>query len=284
MQNRLKLKTLLNQNGIVVAPGCHDALGAKIIERVGFEAAYMTGNGVSSSLIGKPDIGLLTMTEMVNRARGMAAAINIPLICDADTGYGSMNNVIRTVEEYEAAGVSAIHIEDQTIPKKCGAMEGLKFVSMEEHVAKIKTAVKARQDENFLIIARTDSRVTMGLKEAIRRGKACAAAGADLVYVEMLESVDEMKEVTRSIDAPLMFDILENTRVPYLNVKELENIGYKLVIFCLSATFLYAQTMLDLMTSLKKTGSTSEFFDKMMTIHDYEELLGLSQLTNQEVF
>ncbi|BCJ85957.1 isocitrate lyase/PEP mutase family protein [Effusibacillus dendaii] len=282
MDRRKVLRNLLQQERIIVAPGCHDALGAKIIEKVGFDVAYMTGNGVSASLIGKPDIGLVTMPEMVSRARGIVSAVNLPVICDADTGYGNINNVIRTVEEYEAAGVSAIHIEDQITPKKCGAMDGLKYISKDEHVAKIRAAVTARQDKNFLIIARTDSRVSMGLEEAISRGKACADAGADIIYIEMLETVDELKEVARKIDAPLMYDMLENTRVPYMNVKELQNIGYKLVIFPLSSTFLYAETTMRLMSSLKETGTTAEFLDKMMTIHDYEELLGLQQIKQRE--
>ncbi|WCK56245.1 isocitrate lyase/PEP mutase family protein [Aneurinibacillus sp. Ricciae_BoGa-3] len=277
MDNRVSFKKLFQKEGIIVAPGCHDALGARIIEHVGFEVLYMTGNGVSASLLGKPDIGLVTMSEMVTRARGIVSSVKLPVICDADTGYGNINNVIRTVQEFEAAGVTAIHIEDQITPKKCGAMDGLQYISMEEHVSKIKAAVKARKDKNFLIIARTDSRVSLGLEEAIRRGKACAEAGADIIYIEMLESVEELREVARKIDAPLMYDMLENTRVPYMNIKNIENIGYKLVIFPLSSTFLYAKTTLELMASLKATGTTSDFLDRMMTIHDYEMLLGLDK-------
>jgi carboxyvinyl-carboxyphosphonate phosphorylmutase len=282
LERRKVLKSLLQKDGIIVAPGCHDALGAKIIEKVGFEVAYMTGNGVSASLLGKPDIGLVTMSEMVTTARGIVSAINLPVIADADTGYGNVNSVIRTVEEFETTGVSAIHIEDQITPKKCGAMDGLKYISKDEHVAKIKAAVKARRDENFLIIARTDSRVSMGLNEAIARGKACADAGADVVFIEMLESTDELKQVARKIDAPLMYDMLEHTKVPYMNVKELENIGYKLVIFPLSSTFLYTQTTMELMRSLKNTGTTADFLDRMMKIHDYEKLLGLDEIKERE--
>lgn len=198
MGNSVPLKQLLQKEGIVVAPGCHDALGAKVIESVGFEAVYMTGNGTSASAIGKPDLGFLTMTEMVSRARGIVSAV----ISDADTGYGNRNNVVRTVQEYEASGVSAIHLEDQVTPKKCGAMSGIELISIEEHVDKIQAAIRARKDENFLIIGRSDARGTKGLAEAIERGKAYANAGADLILIEMLESVDEMKEVARKIDAP----------------------------------------------------------------------------------
>ena len=273
---------MLERREIIVAPGCHDALGAKIIASVGFEAAYMTGNGVSASVIGQPDLGLLTMSEMVKQVRGIVAAVDIPVLCDADTGYGNINNVIRTVEEYEAAGVCAIHIEDQVTPKQCGAMAGLKVISSEEHVAKIKAALGARKDPDFLIIARTDARGVLGLEEAIRRGCACAKAGADLVFVEMLESADEMKEVTRRVDAPLMCAMLENTKIPYLNIKQLENIGYKLVIYPLSSTLLYAQSTLALMSSLQSTGTTEAFLDKIMKLHDYEKLLGLDSIKKRE--
>ena len=282
MERRKRLASLIRGKRIVVAPGCHDALGAKIIEAAGFDVVYMTGNGVSSSLIGKPDIGLVTMTEMVTRARGIVSAVNLPVLCDSDTGYGNVNNVIRTVKEYEAAGVSGIHIEDQITPKKCGAMAGLKLVSLEEHMSKIKAALGAREDKNFLIIARTDSRPVFGLEEAIRRGKAAEAAGADLVYIEMLESVEELKEVVKNIKAPLMYDMLEHSKVPFMNVKELEAIGYRLVIFPLSSTFLYAKTTMKLMTELKKTGTTAAFLDDMMKLHDYENLLGLEEVKARE--
>lgn len=282
MERRKKLVNLIRGKKIVVAPGCHDALGAKIIEVAGFDVVYMSGNGVSASLIGKPDIGLATMSEMVSRARGIVSAVNLPVVCDSDTGYGNVNNVIRAVEEYEAAGVSGIHIEDQITPKKCGAMAGLKLVSLEEHIAKIKAAIGARKDKNFLIIGRTDSRVVLGLEEAIRRGKAAAKAGADLVYIEMLESVDELKKVVKSIRAPLMYDMLENSKVPYMNAKDLEKIGYKLIIYPLSSTFLYASTTMRLMTELKKTGTTAGFLKDMMSLHDYEALLGLGEIKERE--
>ncbi|MEW8987374.1 MAG: isocitrate lyase/PEP mutase family protein, partial [Bacillus sp. (in: firmicutes)] len=230
------LKKLLERNEIVIAPGCHDALGAKIVETMGFEAVYMTGNGATASQIGKPDVGLLTMTEMVTTAQKMSSAVNIPIIADADTGYGNKNNVARTVIEYEKAGVSAIHLEDQVTPKKCGAMSGIELISIEEHVEKIQAALKARKSEDLLIIGRTDSRGTLGLEEAIKRGNAYAKAGADLVILEMLQSIDEIKEVARRVDAPLMFSYVDFTRIPNITFKQLEEFGYKLVIYPLSST------------------------------------------------
>ena len=187
-----KLRELMNKPGIKVAPGVCDAIGARLVEKAGFDVCYMTGNGAMASMLGKPDIGLGTMTEMVQRAHNLAACINIPLISDADTGYGGLNNVKRTVEEFEAAGVSAIHIEDQASPKKCGAMEGVKVVPIEEMSEKIRIAVRSRKDPDFLIIARSDSRKVLGFEESLRRAKAFAEAGADVVYVEMLESREEI--------------------------------------------------------------------------------------------
>lgn len=283
MKKKLTIRNLLDKEGLIVAPGCHDAFGAKIIEHVGFEAVYMTGNGTSASLIGKPDLGLITASEMVSHVRGIVSAVNIPVICDADHGYGGVNNVIRTVEEYEAAGVSAIHIEDQDMPKKCAALGDIKFVSKEEHVEKIKAAVYARKSKDFTIIARTDCRASLGLKEAISRGQACAKAGADVVYIELLESIDEMKEVVRSIDAPVMFDMLEHFRMPFINVKELENIGYKIVVFPLSTTLTYGKAILELMNSLKNTGTTAGYLDKMFTLKEYEKMLGYEFIEQREI-
>lgn len=271
------LKQLLGRNEIVVAPGCHDALGAKIAETMGFEAVYMTGNGATASQIGKPDVGLLTMTEMVATAQKMSSAINIPIIADADTGYGNKNNVTRTVIEYEKAGVSAIHLEDQVTPKKCGAMSGIELISMEEHVEKIQAALNARKSEDFLIIGRTDSRGTLGLEEAIKRGNAYAKAGADLIILEMLESIEEIKEVARRVDAPLMFSYVDFTRIPNITFKQLEEFGYKLVIYPLSSTLAYAKTMQDLLTSLKTEGTTKGFEEKMISLHQYEDLLELEK-------
>ncbi|MBS7527679.1 oxaloacetate decarboxylase [Fusibacter paucivorans] len=283
MQKNVTLRNLLDREGLIVAPGCHDAFGAKIIEHVGFKVAYMTGNGTSASLIGKPDLGLITASEMAIHARGIVSAVNIPLICDCDNGYGGVNNVIRSVEEYEAAGVSAIHIEDQGLPKKCAALGDINFITKDELTEKIRAAVHARKDKNFSIIARTDCRSALGLKEAISRGQACAKAGADIVYIELLESIEEMKEVVRSIDAPVMFDMLEHFRMPYINVKELENIGYKLVVFPLSTTLTYAKSTLDLMTSLKETGTTEAFLDKMLSLKEYEHLLGYDLIEQREL-
>lgn len=268
------LRKLLAQPGMTIAPGCHDALGAKIVEKAGFAAAYMTGNGLSASLIGAPDLGLLTMSEMVARARAISAAIRIPLIADADTGYGNLNNVARTIVEYEAAGVAALHLEDQVTPKKCGAMSGLALVAKEEHADKISAAIKARRNADMLIIGRTDSRLSLGLDEAIARGQAYARAGADLVLIEMLQSEDEMREAARKIDAPLMFNYVDR-RVPPLTVAQFEAIGFKLLCFPLSSTLAYAAMMRRFAADLKREGTPLGWQDDMLDIHDYEEILDI---------
>ena len=262
----------LKEPGIVVAPGCHDALGAKAFARAGFEAVYMTGNGLSASLIGAPDIGLLTMTEMVARARAIAAAVDVPVIADADTGYGNVNNVARTVAEYEAAGVAALHLEDQVTPKRCGAMAGLELIGKEEHAEKIAAAVKARTRADLLIIGRSDARIPNGFADAIERGRAYAAAGADLVLLEMLQSEDEMREALRRIDAPLMFNYVER-KVPQLTAERFGQLGFKLLCYPVSSTLAYAHMLTRFARTLKETGTTAALEGEMLTLHDYEQLL-----------
>lgn len=273
------LRALLNEPGLVVAPGCHDALGARIAEKLGFKAVYMSGNATSAACLGKPDIGLLGLSEMVARARGIASAVDVPVICDADTGYGGVNNVARTVQEYEAAGVAGIHIEDQVIPKKCGAMPGVQVVPLEEAVARVRAAVKAKSRPDFIVIARTDARAAVDFEEALRRARAFAAAGADMVFVEDLRSREEIEQVPKEITSvPLMFDVLESWPWTNIPLPELEAMGYKLVIYCLAATFTYAKAVKNLFTSILEAGHTRDVVDAMMDLHEYEEILGLSSI------
>lgn len=273
MSPRHSLADRLRQPGLVVAPGCHDAIGARAIEEAGFEAVYMTGNGLSASLIGAPDIGLLTMTEMVARGRALAGAISVPLIADADTGYGNLNNVARTVQEYEAAGVAAIHLEDQVTPKRCGAMAGLALVARDEQVEKIRIAVATRRDPDFLIIGRSDARLPLGLDEAIARGRAYAEAGADLVLLEMLQSEDEMRQALRAIEAPMMFNYVEG-RVPPLTADAFGRIGFKLLSYPVSSTLAYAHMMRAFAAELKRSGTTRGLESGMLDLPAYEAFLG----------
>jgi len=277
------LRFLLNEPGLILAPGCHDALGARIAQELGFKAVYMSGNATAAVRLGKPDVGLLGLSEMVSNARGIVSAVSIPVICDADTGYGGINNVSRTVQEYEEAGVAGIHIEDQVMPKKCGAMPGVEVVSISDAVARIRAAVKARSNRDFVIIARTDARATIDFKEALRRARAFAEAGADMVFVEGLRSRSEIEEVPRVITSvPLLFDILEKawpwTDIP---LNDLEKMGYKVVIYCLATTLTYARATKNLLSVIKERGSTSGLVEEMMDLQEYEEILGLSNINDR---
>lgn len=225
----ISLRERLTRPGLVIAPGAYDAIGARLIEQAGFEACYMTGAGTSAAH-GYPDFGLLTMTEMVENAAVMTRSIRIPLIADADTGYGNELNVTRTVREYEARGVAAIHIEDQVAPKRCGHLDGKEVISRAEFASKIRAAVEARRSPDFLIIARTDARAALGLDEAIARGKAALEAGADLIFIEATQTMEEVAAVPRQIAGPCMLNVVPGGRTPIFDLREAEAMGYRLAI------------------------------------------------------
>ncbi|MBY5406775.1 oxaloacetate decarboxylase [Rhizobium leguminosarum] len=269
-----KLRERFQQPGILIAAGAHDCLGARLFEQAGFEAIYMTGNGVSASMLGAPDIGLLTMSEMASQASRMQSAVNIPVIADADTGYGNVNNVARTVREYELAGVAAIQLEDQVTPKRCGAMAGVAVISVEEAQDKIRTAVSARQNPDaMLIIGRSDARKVSGFEDALRRGKAYAAAGADIVFIEMLQSKEEIQCVANEIPVPVMFNALEGRTVP-VSASELEAMGVKILSYPLSSTLVYAQSIKSLAPGLRRDG-VSQIALPHMEVGEYEQVLGI---------
>ena len=275
MKKTTMLRQLLAQKNILVAPGAHDALSAKIVAQAGFDAVYFTGYGQAASHLGGPDVGLMTMTEMVMRARNFAAAVDIPVIADGDTGFGNVINVIRTVKEYEAAGVAAIQLEDQVAPKKCGHMTGRQVVALEEMVGKIKAAVSARQDPDFVIIARTDARTNLGIEEALRRGKAFAEAGADVLFIESPESLEEMKLITSSFNVPVLANMVEGGRTPLMTANELQELGYGLVIFPTSSTYITAQAVTRCMQELKTNGTTKALLNEMIPFQQFNELVGL---------
>lgn len=279
---RRKLRERLAADEILVAPGVHDGLTAKIIEQEGFEALYMTGYGTSASMLGKPDVGLLTLTEMAARASRLADCVDIPLIADADTGYGNAVNVVRTVREYEKAGVACIQLEDQVAPKKCGHMTGREIISTEEMTGKIKAACDSRQDDNLMIMARTDARTTCGIEEAIERGRAYEEAGADIIFIESPESKEEMKKITSAFSVPVLANMVEHGRTPFLNTAELQNIGYDLVIFPVSATYAMAKAVQEVMRALKTTGSTESMKDLMLDFQDFNQLIGLPVIRSME--
>jgi 2-methylisocitrate lyase-like PEP mutase family enzyme len=229
MTQASRLRTLLRRDGMVVAPGAYDCITARLIEQAGFAAVYMTGAGTAASL-GYPDFGLVTMSEMVANARRIAAAIEVPIVADADTGYGNELNVFRTVREFERSGVSGIHIEDQEFPKKCGHLEGKEIIAREDYLAKIRAAVAARRDQEFMIIARTDARAVAGFDEAIVRANAALAAGADMAFVEAPQTLEEVAAVPRLVDGHCLLNVVRGGKTPDLDLHEAEAMGYKLAI------------------------------------------------------
>lgn len=276
------LTAAMKEKKILVLPGCHDVLTARIAEKVGFPAVYMTGYGTSASMLGQPDVGLLTMSEMVLRANHMASAVSVPVVADADTGYGNAVNVMRTVREYEKAGVAAIQLEDQVLPKKCGHMLGRDVVPTAEMVGKIKAAVAARTDPDLVIIARTDARTKYGIEEAIARGRAYQDAGADVLFIESPESVEEMKLITSSFRVPVLANMIEHGRTPFKSASELQALGYHIALYCVSSTYVTAAAVRDLMTTLKNTGTTASLWDRMMTFEDFNNFIGLPQIRELE--
>ena len=273
------LRKLFKERKMVVAPGAHDALTARVIEKCGFEAVYMTGYGQAASHLGRPDVGLICFSEMLDRAANTAEATSLPVIADADTGFGSAVNVIRTVRAYQKAGVAAIQLEDQVSPKRCGHMVGREVVSKEEMVGKIKAAVDARFDPDFMIIARTDARTVLGLEEALNRALAYEEAGADIIFVESPESAEEMKAINTTITKSYtLANMVEGGRTPLLPNKELEAMGYNLTIYPTASTYLTTRAMFDLMNALKEQGTTAGMMDKMVTFSEFNELIGLGEI------
>lgn len=280
MKGAKKFRELMAAPGAIVCPGVYDAIGARLVEDTGFKALYMTGNGAMASLLGKPDMGLATMTEMVGRARQLAACVDIPLICDADTGYGGLINVRRTVEEFEASDVAGIHIEDQITQKRCGALGKVQVVSGEEAAARIETAVNSRRSDDFFIIARTDSKGILGLDEAIRRVKRFALAGADAVMVEGLENMEEICRVVDASDIPVLFNIYEKSAANAYSVQALEQAGVKIIINCLTATLYSAAVLKKLYQDFFNSGNTAAYVDKMMPMSEFVRILGIERELN----
>lgn len=229
MSKASELRELLGQDGIITAPGAYDCITARMIEQAGFSAVYMTGAGTAAAL-GYPDYGLVTMSEMVENAGRIAAAVKTPVIADADTGYGNELNVVRTVREYEQRGVSGIHIEDQGFPKKCGHLENKAIITLEDYLSKIRAAVSARRDRDFLIVARTDARAVLGFEEAIRRANASLHAGADMAFVEAPESLEEVAAVPRLVHGPCLLNMVWRGRTPDVAIDDAQAMGYKLAI------------------------------------------------------
>ncbi|MBI3045079.1 MAG: isocitrate lyase/PEP mutase family protein [Betaproteobacteria bacterium] len=283
---RKRLRKRLASGPVIIAPGIYDAYGARLVEQAGFEAAYMTGNGVSASLLGRPDVGLVDLTLVTGHARRVASCVDIPLICDADTGYGNAVNVRHAVREFEAAGVAAIHIEDQETPKRCGHLPGARpVIGLSEAVGKVEAALAARRDPDFIIIARTDVASGEGVPAAIERAKAFHEAGADVLFVELKNSptiVEDMKRVTQSVDAPFLVNIDGGGTLGALAVPEIEALGFRIAIYPGLERYAAGYAVKETLSALKRDGSTKAVRERMLTMQQYNQVLGLADVEEWE--
>jgi carboxyvinyl-carboxyphosphonate phosphorylmutase len=279
---RARLRELLAGPGPLLAPGAYDALSARLVEQAGFDAVYMTGFGTTASLIGRPDVGLLTGTEMVDNARRIVAAVDVPVIADADTGYGNAINVLRTVALYEQAGVAGIQLEDQVSPKKCGHMSGKALIGADEMVGKIRAAVEARRDPDLVIIARTDAVAVAGLDEAIGRAKAFADAGADLLFVEAPTSEADIEHVAGELRgvAPLVFNWAEGGRTPPLPLARIRELGFALVIYPIGTLLAATAGIRSVLATLKRDGVPA--LEGLPAFDEFTDLVGLPEVQRLE--
>ena len=266
------LRELIAKNAVMM-PGVPNAAMARQVEQVGFDAVYISGAGMANATAGVPDIGLLTLTEVAQLAGYIAKAVTIPAIVDADTGFGGAENVARTIQVLEAAGLAGCHIEDQEFPKRCGHLAGKKIVDLEEMVGKIKAAVAARRDPDFMIIARTDARAVEDFDRAVNRAGEYLAAGADAIFPEALQSAEEFRDFAKEIDLPLLANMTEFGKSPLISFKELSELGYRMVIFPQSAFRVSMKASEEFLRALKKTGTQSDWLEKMQTRDELYDLL-----------
>ena len=277
MEKVQPVRQALRDRGQLIMPGVYDALSAKIAARAGFEVIFITGYSLSATLLGEPDFGLLTQSEVVGAAQRICSVVDTPVIVDADTGYGNAINVIRTVEELLRAGAAGMFLEDQIWPKRCGHMKGKQVIPIDEQIKKLQAAVEAKGERDFFIVARTDSRQALGLKEAIRRGLAFKAAGADAVFIEAPESKEEMREIARNVPGPLVANMLERGVTPLMGPKELKDLGFELVVWPLAPLYSVAKSLTDVYTTLRRDGSTLAILDRLMPFDEFNEIVGLDE-------
>ena len=281
---RARLRELLAAPEPLVAPGAYDAMSALLIEQAGFDAVYMTGFGTTASLLGRPDIGLLSGTEMVDNARRIVAAVDRPVIADADTGYGNAINVIRTVRAYEQVGVAGIHLEDQVMPKKCGHMSGKEVIPADEMVGKLRAAVAARTDPEFVIIGRTDAAAVYGLDEAIKRGHQYAEAGADALFIEAPTSEEDVAKVADELAgvAPLVFNWVEGGRTPPMSLERIAELGFAMVLFPIGTMLAATAGIRAFLSSLRADGTPTAEMPRLPTFKQFTDLVGLPDMAGLE--
>ena len=272
-----QLRALLERPGIVVLPGAYDCLSARLAEQAGFETVFTTGFGFAASALGVPDLGLMTASEILDRVHNIVQSVQVPLVADMDTGYGNPLNVIRTVSECVGLGVAGIILEDQEWPKKCGHLEGKRVIPMEDHVQKLRAAVDARGDSGLVIIARTDARAVLGLDDALERGQAYFEAGADVVFIEAPQSLDELHAIAKAFPtAPLFANMIEGGKTPVLSPDALAEIGFKIVVYPLSGLFSAARAMQHVYKALKEHGTTDTITD-MTTLDEFTQCVNVDQ-------
>lgn len=268
-----RLRETIQRGGLIIAPGAFDCLSAKAVEIAGFSALYMTGMGTSASRLGLPDYGLATMTEMVSNAHAISAAVNIPVIADADTGYGNELNMTRTIQEYERSGAAGVHIEDQVFPKKCGHLGGKQVIPRQEYVSKIAAAVAARRDPNFVIIARTDANAVLGFDEAIARANAALDVGADLALVEAPETLEQMAAVPELVHGPCVLNVLIGGKSPLTTLAQVEEMGYRMTLLSDAMLGAAVHAYDSMMETVKRTTETLRF-ERRFTPRELFERLG----------
>jgi carboxyvinyl-carboxyphosphonate phosphorylmutase len=262
---------------IIVLPGVFDALSARIAEQVGFDAMFQTGYGSAAALLGMPDYGLLNAGETIDNARRIVQAVNVPVLIDADTGYGNPLNVWRLVRDLQSLGAAGIFLEDQIWPKRCGHMTGKDVISTDNYIPKLKAALEARKNKDFIIVARTDARAPLGLEEAIERGEAYRKAGADVIFVEAPRSIEELKKIANCIDAPLVANMIEEGITPNLPAKELLKMGYRIAVFPLSGLYAATFAIKEVFIELKKNGMTKRRRKMMVTFKDFNKFVDLQR-------
>ena len=282
MEKARLVRRYLSEKGQLVMPGVFDALSAKIAARAGFEVIFITGYSLSATLLGEPDFGLLTQTEVVTAAQRICSVVDTPVIVDADTGYGNAINVIRTVHDLIRAGAAGMFLEDQIWPKRCGHMKGKQVIPLDEQLKKLRAAIEARSDHDFYIVARTDSRQALGLTEAIARGIAFKEAGADAVFVEAPENKGEMKEIASHVPGPLVANMLERGVTPLMDPQELKELGFDLIVWPLAPLYSIAKSLTDVYATLRRDGSTTKILDRLMPFDDFNEIVGLEEKYSQD--
>ncbi len=275
-------KLLNDKSKSLVIPGVYDAIGAKIVEKVGFEAMFQTGYGTSATLLGMPDYGFIGSTETVDNARRICHAVSVPVIVDADTGYGNALSVDKLVRELEASGASGIFLEDQKWPKRCGHMQGKEVIPKDEYAEKLQAAINARSNEDFIIVARTDARATEGLDKAIERGLYYNKIGADVIFIEAPKTIQEMKKIGNAINAPLVANMIEGGATPISSASQLREMGYKIILYPLSVLFSNTYATLQILKELKRAGTTKKLQKRMVNFDQFNDIVELSKYKKLE--